>query len=160
MINEVKGDLIKMFENKQFDAIIHGCNCCHQMGAGIARTIALRHPKAIRVDQEKTVLGDYQKLGTFSVANTKFGKVINLYTQLLPGNNFEYAALVKGLHRINKHYKGKKVGIPQIGAGIGGGNWAIIKKIIYDMMPDVELTIVHYDTGTDSLGNKNPDLFS
>ena len=35
----VKGDLIKLALQKEFDVIIHGCNCQCAMGAGIAKAI-------------------------------------------------------------------------------------------------------------------------
>lgn len=36
MYKEIKGDLIKLALEGEFDVIAHGCNCFCTMGAGIA----------------------------------------------------------------------------------------------------------------------------
>ena len=56
------GDLIRMFSGGEFDLIVHGCNCFHTMGAGIAGTIAKQFPYAAKVDRECTAYGDITKL--------------------------------------------------------------------------------------------------
>ena len=33
-MNYIKGDLIKLFKDKHFDVLIHGCNCFCTMGKG------------------------------------------------------------------------------------------------------------------------------
>ena len=68
MYNTINGDLIEMSYNGEFDAIVHGANCRHRMGSGIARQIAEVYPDATQADIELTDFGDYLKLGTFSMA--------------------------------------------------------------------------------------------
>jgi hypothetical protein len=36
--------------------------------------------------------------------------------------------------------------VPQIGAGIGAGDWAIIKQLL-DMQENLLITVVEYDKG-------------
>ena len=75
------GDLIKGFMDGQVDVIIHGCNCFHIMGGGIARKIALQFPEVLEADK-KTPWGDFEKLSNYSVAKSVSGGIIiNLYTQ-------------------------------------------------------------------------------
>ena len=149
------GDLLEHFRNKEFDAIVHGCNCFHTMGAGIAKQISLEFPQAYEVDQ-KTPCGDYAKLGSISIGKTDCGDVINVYTQFYPGTNFEYHAFISCLNVINIQYSGKCVAFPQIGCGIGGADWLYVLNIIEDHLPDVELTIIyyykHYDKRKNTLG--------
>ena len=38
----IKGDLIKLALQGEFDVIVHGCNCFCTMGAGIAKSIKPR----------------------------------------------------------------------------------------------------------------------
>lgn len=40
------------------------------------------------------------------------------------------------------HWKKPHVAIPLIGAGLGGGDWNIIKEIINDSTPDIDITVV------------------
>jgi O-acetyl-ADP-ribose deacetylase (regulator of RNase III) len=45
MLKEYKGDLLELFEQKQFDIIIHQMNCMNNMGSGIALAIAQKYPQ-------------------------------------------------------------------------------------------------------------------
>ena len=64
----VTGDLIALAEAGQFDVIVHGCNCFHAMGAGVAAAIASRYPSALTADKA-TDFGDAAKLGTISTVD-------------------------------------------------------------------------------------------
>ena len=82
----IKGDLIKLAEEGEFDVIIHGCNCFHAMGGGIAKQLADKYPEVEEADKQSE-FGDPEKLGSYSVASI-FGTdyihkfiVINAYTQ-------------------------------------------------------------------------------
>jgi len=149
------GDLVEEFKNNKFDAIIHGCNCFHIMGAGIAKQISKEFPEAF-VEDQKTPCGDYNKLGSISIAKTDYGDIINAYTQFYPGPNFEYHAFISCLNVINIQYRGKHIALPQIGCGIGGADWQYVNHIIENHLKDVELTLIyylkHYDKGEDTLG--------
>lgn len=151
MINEIKGNIITLFKKNNFDILCHDTDCFCTMGKGLALQIAKQFPQALTIDK-KTQVSDVHKLGSFSHTNTEYGKIINLYTQFKPGPHFEYSALIKGLHRINKHYPGKHIAFPQIGAGIGEGDWAIIRFLLYTMLPDLQVTIVYYDNGQTEMG--------
>jgi hypothetical protein len=41
-------------------------------------------------------------------------------------------------------YSGKKFGIPRIGAGLAGGDWNIISKIIDEEMDGEDVTLVEF----------------
>tara|TARA_R110000868_G_scaffold248084_3_gene504468 strand:+ start:185 stop:664 length:480 start_codon:yes stop_codon:yes gene_type:complete len=151
MIEEINGDLLKLFNKKKFDAIVHGANCFHTMGAGIAKGIS-RYIAAVVADKD-TITHDPHKLGTISVGKiSKKGHIINAYTQFYPGPHFEYTAFISCLQIINIKYRGKHIGIPQIGCGIGGGDWYTVKKLIQMYLTDVNVTIVYYDKGEDVVG--------
>ena len=78
----IKGNLITLAKNGEFDVIIHGCNCFCTMGAGIAKTIKEEFPEAYQADLA-TNNGDKSKLGEISVAKVNEGAliVVNGYTQ-------------------------------------------------------------------------------
>ena len=65
--------------------IIHQANCHCRMASGVAAQISRLYPEAVEADNA-TKIGDVAKLGTFSSAIGKDGKIIyNLYGQY----NFE-----------------------------------------------------------------------
>jgi O-acetyl-ADP-ribose deacetylase (regulator of RNase III) len=150
MFRIVRGDLVAMAVLGEFDAIIHGCNCFCTMGAGIARQIAQTFPLALKKDK-RTKRGDIAKLGTFSSAVFANGFTIyNAYTQFQFGKReqyVDYAALEKALKAIAADITklDARVGLPKIGAGLGGGNWETIKDIIQEVFSHhTNVTVVEW----------------
>ena len=148
--NARKGDLVAMAGGGQFDAIAHGCNCWNTMGAGIAKQIAERFPEA-EVADAQTKQGDRRKLGTYTVGHGKTDdggavEVINAYTQYRYGKasegNVDYAAIRRVMKQIALDYKGKRIGIPRIGAGNAGGCWVTISNIIAHELRGIDHTLV------------------
>jgi O-acetyl-ADP-ribose deacetylase (regulator of RNase III) len=134
----LKGNLIDMAENGDFDVIVQGCNCFNTMGGGIAREIRERYPHVAAVDG-KTVRGDYNKLGNWSSENVilKNGTVtfdiVNAYTQydMSQGTDvFEYSAFDLICQKLHKAYGTKRIGLPYIGMGLAGGNKSVIMEQI------------------------------
>lgn len=167
----VKGDLIKLAEEGHFDIIIHGCNCFHTMGSGIAFTLARKYPEVPYADRRSTVSGDISKLGDYTVApiykedgRTLMFKVFNVYTQYHISrwgqDVFEYHAFQKFLSGLALNLKNAyqhdgispkklRIGFPMIGAGYAGGDWSLIESMIKDFSEKVndyaEITIVEYN---------------
>lgn len=156
---EVYGDLLEQIH--EFDVIAHGCNCFNMMGAGIAAAISKKFPAAAEVDA-KTFKGSYNKLGTFSnvliTSNEKHTYILNLYTQFHGGANLNLLALRMCMHKVNRYFKGKKIGLPLIGAGIAGGDWNVISQIIKEELVDCYVTIVKLKEVVDTNTNVN-ELF-
>lgn len=150
MMNVIKGDLIELAKEGKFDGIVHGCNCFNNMGSGIAKQIKDNFPDAWQVDQD-TEPGAKTKLGDFSVVLVPPSlTIINAYTQYRYGRgkkHADYDAIRKVFKSINYYYPDWHIGIPKIGAGLAGGDWDIISKIIDEETPDVEITLVEYDKG-------------
>jgi O-acetyl-ADP-ribose deacetylase (regulator of RNase III) len=147
--NEVKGDLIKLAQNGDFDVIAHGCNCFCAMGAGIAPQMA----DAFGCDnfplEDIKYSGDKNKLGMIDyktlTINDKDLTVVNAYTQYgFGGNPFDYDAFIMIVSQMNTLFKGKHIGLPKIGAGLAGGHWPSIKQIIIDGFTDCKVTVVNY----------------
>ena len=138
----IKGDLIKHAIDGKFDVIIHGCNCFCTMGAGIAKQIKNEFPEAYNADLN-TTKGDKNKLGTISSAainkNGIILTVVNGYTQYNwrgSGILVDYDAIRSVFKHVKLIYSGMRIGYPKIGAGLAGGDWEIISKII----PQISLT--------------------
>lgn len=143
MLKHVKGNLIKLANDGEFDVIIHGCNCYNNMGAGIALSIAWNFPQAEEADK-KTIAGDYNKLGNYTKA-TGFTKtnpvetfqIINAYTQYgcdarKSVDMFEYAAFEVILQKLAQEFPKARFGLPYIGMGLAGGDSDTIMAQIND----------------------------
>lgn len=146
------GNLIEKAKDGEFDVIIHGCNCFHTMGAGIAKYIKINFPEAYEADK-KTGYADKNKVGTFSEVtierNGNTFTVINAYTQYNFGNEkdqFEYDSFPTLLQEIKAKYGDKRIGLPLIGCGLAGGDEPRILKMIRENLVGVNYQLVEIDT--------------
>lgn len=150
-LRETKGNLISMGLRGEFDVIIHGANCFHLMGSGIAKEIAVRIPEAASIDK-LTKKGSADKLGTFSATYKGDLLVMNAYTQYQPGKNVCYFSIMEFITTMNNidELYGKRIGIPLIGCGIAGGNWEFVKRMFSSMLDEnLDVTVVHFDPEAD-----------
>ncbi len=154
----IKGDLVLMAQSGAFDVIVHGCNCGGVMGAGIAPQIA----KAFggvddlvrKADWDFPLeLGNKARLGHYSYLQNEGLLIINAYTQYGTGGRREgkpdisYDAIREVFTQLNvdlECYPELKIGIPLIGCGLALGDWIIIKKLINDATPDLNIALVEY----------------
>jgi O-acetyl-ADP-ribose deacetylase (regulator of RNase III) len=146
----ISGDLIQLAENGHFDVIAHGCNCFCTMGAGIAKAVKEIFPAAFEADKA-TQRGDRAKLGTCSFAEIALGSsslvVVNAYTQfdwLGRGPKVDYAAVRSCMGWIKRHYSGRRIGLPRIGAGLAGGDWPTIAAIIEEELSGEDVILVEF----------------
>ena len=140
-MKEILGDL---FENpEQFDVIVHGCNCFSTMGAGVAKIIKEKYPLAFMVDRNSKLTPE-EKLGKITYTTSTKQIIINAYTQFQwkGKHNVDYNAIKSCMKMIKKRFSGTKIGMPKIGAGLAGGDWNIIKKIIDEELIDEDITIL------------------
>jgi O-acetyl-ADP-ribose deacetylase (regulator of RNase III) len=151
-MKEVTGDLIRLFQDGQFDVIVHGCNCFCTMGAGIAKTIKQKFPVAYEADLA-TPRASREKLGTYSRARVslkgKDGIILNAYTQFDwrgSGVKVDYDAVSAVFVRIAEDFPAARIGYPLIGAGLAGGDWSRIARIIDDALEGMDHTLVRFET--------------
>ena len=156
----IKGDLLKLALTKEVTHIVHGCNCFHAMGSGIAGLLAKQFPEIPAADRD-TKRGDVKKLATYSLTEVTYqeGKkggpledfeyalvhpfqCINLYTQYAPGADFLPSLFPEALKLLNKDFKGKTLYFPMIGCGIGGGDWASVMQAMLKYLKDVNVGVV------------------
>ena len=150
-MKEYTGDLLAYARSGQFDIIVQGCNCFCRMGAGIAKQIRDQYPQAFEADCA-TEPGDRSKLGTFTAAKAKNmvnGEfiIVNAYTQY--GHDpkekpLDYEALRKVFASIKEAFPGMRIGYPQIGAGLAGGDWEKITEIIDQELEGEDHGVVIY----------------
>ena len=144
MINLIQGDLFTV----KSGILVHGCNCVGAFGAGVALIVRNIYPHVHeeyvalckQVDSPQDLLGRVQYVnvptadGTFLIANA--------FTQLEPGTDYrrvDYEAVamcfedindVLSNHHIAAGISDLTVSFPKIGAGLAGGSWDVIEKII------------------------------
>lgn len=155
---EIEGDLIKLAKEANFDVIAHGCNCFSTMGAGIAPQMA----KAFGADKFPMELAgkglnklgciDYKEVIVDQEDSTGTLKVVNAYTQYSYGRNhldgidrpLDYEALTLCMRKMNYTFKGQTIGLPQIGCGLAGGDWEVVREIIKKELRDCNIIVVIY----------------
>lgn len=144
-ITEVVGDVVTAFQLKDINIIAHGCNCQGVMGSGVALAVRDRLSPMYNAYMDRyhsvgLVLGDFSN--TFDGVQWGF----NLNTQYTFGNDgnrhVDYGAIrnsakllvrqvEKDIHRTHYDSIGDlTIGIPKIGAGLGGGDWDTIIGLI------------------------------
>jgi O-acetyl-ADP-ribose deacetylase (regulator of RNase III) len=121
------------------------------MGAGIAKFIASRFPEAVAADRA-TPRRDRSKLGTLSVAPVTPGSVtfqiVSAYTQFdhkRRGRKADYDPTGQAFREIASRFGGLRIWHPLIGAGLGGGDWAMITPIIDEALEGLDHTLVVLD---------------
>lgn len=136
-----EGDLFDM----GFPAIAHGANCVGVMGAGIAKQVRRRWPvlySRYRADCADGVA----KLGSWTVYDDSSPIVYNLFTQFQPGPNADLVAIERSLLGALWDCEDRGIdtlGIPMIGAGIGGLRWEDVAEVVQiaESMVDVQVVV-------------------
>ena len=159
----IRGDLLKLALTEEVTYIVHGCNCFHAMGSGIAAALARQFP-AIPDTDRLTINGDHTKLASYSRAyvteehkftTDRAGNMsttvntlsnpfhcINLYTQYKTGADFLPSLFPEALKLLNKDFKGRTLWFPLIGCGVGGGDWASVMRDMLKYLKDVDVKVV------------------
>ena len=156
---EIYGDLIELAKSGEFDAIIHGCNCFSNMGAGIAKQIKSSFKDIDKVDIN-AVPGNISYKYYFDSDCI----VYNAYTQIYPGkpNNKKlkwfsqknkifkdneearYEYMRQAFSKIAETSHNLYIGLPLIGCGLAGLNWDKVKSIIQEEFRESKIIIVKY----------------
>lgn len=143
-VTEVVGDVVSAYKKGDIHIFAHGCNCMGVMGSGVASAVRDRIPSMYEAYMARwqtvgLVLGDY------SYIFNGFQWGFNLNTQFDYGTNkrhVDYSAVRQcaefvvrqveaDLRRTHyKHIEDLVIGIPKIGAGLGGGDWDTIIGIL------------------------------
>lgn len=149
-MKSIRGDLIRLARDGEFDVIIHGCNCQCVMGKGIALAIKQQFPQAYAADRT-TEPGARDKLGTVSTAEVDIdGRrlvVVNGYTQFDykgKGVRADYDAIRGVMQTVRSRFSGLRIGYPKIGAGLAGGDWTRIAVIMDKELEGEDHTLVEF----------------
>ena len=141
---ERRGDL---FEAKE-PALAHGCNCAGAMGRGIAVGFRERWPDMYARFRELCDRGEFSP-GDLFVWTTDDRVIFNLATQRTWRSKANPAAIRDALARMVDHARQHRIdaiAMPRIGAGLGGLNWADVREILKEVVPDDLLVTVYSPT--------------
>jgi O-acetyl-ADP-ribose deacetylase (regulator of RNase III) len=135
MITEIKKDILSDIDPEQPTVIIHGCNCFHTMGTGVAKSLKEAYPQVYKADVAYKPKGDKRKLGLHSMAKINDNLyVLNCYTQYRYGKEgvfADYEAIEKCLKYIGKNLSPLyTIRTSKIGCGNAGGDWKKVKALI------------------------------
>lgn len=151
-MNYTHGNIITMAKNKEFDILVHGCNCFNTMGSGLALQIKLNFEGAYTIDQS-TLRGDVNKLGTYTYAMYN-PIILNAYTQYDYGTDsqdrFNYDSFQLILNKLKFKWPSKHFGFPLIGCGLAGGNETRIVGMLQEFDRNIsfyggKVTLVRYN---------------
>jgi O-acetyl-ADP-ribose deacetylase (regulator of RNase III) len=148
----VKGDLLDAPEK----IIAHGCNAQGVMGSGVALAIKNKYPSAY-ISYMKLIKYCKDNLKSplchCAVAFSKDKIILNAITQEFYGRDgkqyVNYEAVTRSLARgikalLAQGHDVRRIAIPKIGAGLGGGDWEIIKGLLADIETVLEIEFIIY----------------
>jgi O-acetyl-ADP-ribose deacetylase (regulator of RNase III) len=139
-----KGDI---FAAEGVKAYAHGCNCAGAMGAGIAIEFKRRWPRMFDEYVARCADGRF-RLGDVFVWSEGEHTVFNLGTQEHWRKKAQIPALTKSLAKMLElaaHAGIERVGLPRIGAGLGGLDWTRVKKVIAEAGKESPVTMVVFE---------------
>lgn len=147
-IEYIKGDILTSDET----VIVHGCNAQGAFASGFAGAIRKKHPFVYDAYMKshqngRLILGAvvWATNPTLSVANAitqerygKDGKVYVSYDAIRVAMEMLNFSGEEGIPFSAHKHGFKRIAMPMIGAGLGGGDWNKIEKIIETAMTDVK----------------------
>jgi O-acetyl-ADP-ribose deacetylase (regulator of RNase III) len=142
----ITGDLFQ----SGLSAIGHGCNCSGAMGAGIAVEFKRRYPAMYQEYRKRCRDGLFQ-LGDIFVWEAPDVVIYNLATQPIPGPSATLSAIETSVRAAIADAASRglpTLGLPRIGAGLGGLAWPDVATLLTRVGndSDVNLTVVSLPT--------------
>jgi O-acetyl-ADP-ribose deacetylase (regulator of RNase III) len=140
----VKGDL---FVHKGLDALAHGCNCAGAMGKGIAVQFRDRFPKMYDAYKKRCADGRFTPGDVFAWPEDGI-TVFNLGTQKTWRTKADLSAIetaVRSMVRLAEQSRIARVGLPRIGAGLGGLAWPAVRALLSEIGNDTNVELVVFE---------------
>ncbi len=143
-IQYVKGDL---FHTSGITAYAHGCNCAGAMGKGIAVEFKNKWP-SMYLEYKKLCAKSEFLPGDVFVWNEGETTIFNLGTQKSWRSNarpeFVYESLKKML-QLAESSSIKQIGMPRIGAGLGGLSWESVKHMLEELAGTHSVNLIIFE---------------
>src|SRR5258708_17009621 len=145
----ISGDLF--FNQHNFQAFAHGCNCVGSMGAGVAVGIKERYPEMFEEYRRrcKAIPREFNPGDVFLWKAADKPWVFNLATQeKVWHGRATYEAVEQTLQAMRAQADTEditSIAMPRIGAGYGGLSWKKVRVIIERVFGDWSGTLYVYD---------------
>ena len=139
-----KGDL---FSTEGVRAYGHGCNCAGAMGAGVAIEFKRRYPRMFEEYAARCADGRFG-LGDVFMWTEGDETVFNLGTQEHWRKKAQLPALAQALRKMVELAANgaiDRVGLPRIGAGLGGLDWMRVKRVLEEVGKETKVTLVVFE---------------
>lgn len=142
-IQYIDGDMFK----SDINYLAHGCNAQGVMGSGVAAIVRRDFTQAYDEYVARHKIKPWE-LGEVQFVPSNGKVIINAITQKFFGRDgyryVSYDAVAEAMYEINarlKDHENPRLGMPKIGAGLGGGDWNVIASIIESELKDVQPTV-------------------
>lgn len=142
-IKYVKGDVTEA----DATIIAHGCNAQGVMGSGVAKIIREKYPEAYDAYRNMYYQGGLE-LGNVIIAQSNGKRIANCITQEFFGTDrrhADYDAIRTVMRTLDVRALGGTVAMPLIGAGLAGGDWKVISKIIEESFKNSQPVVYVFD---------------
>ncbi len=140
----VKGDL---FSDHDLHAFAHGSNAAGHMDAGVSVAFKKRYPAMFEEYAQRCKDRRFQ-LGETLVWSDGETTVYTLCTQQNWKSPSKMAALARGLEKmlaLAGHAGVLRIGLPRIGAGVGGLDWGRVKKLLIELGESSAIELVVFE---------------
>lgn len=140
----VAGDL---FAEPGLDGLAHGCNCAGAMGAGIAVAFKKRWPQMYAEYREMCRDGKFRPGDVFAWRDDDV-VVFNLGTQVHWQTAATLVAIEDSLRRMLRlatEFGVDRIGVPRIGAGLGGLDWTDVRAVLEAVARDTAVELVVFE---------------
>jgi O-acetyl-ADP-ribose deacetylase (regulator of RNase III) len=149
--------IVKYIKGSILDAeqkyIAHGVNCQNAMRSGVAKVLFDKYPKI--KDDYHLFCGSFSDegytskdlLGFIDISYCGDHIVVNAFTQHFYGRDDKKYINYDAIFTVFKRMVSRgisEIAIPKIGAGLAGGNWEVISRIIDDATGDDLDVYVYY----------------
>lgn len=148
--NEISGDITKITPDHNV-VIPHICNDIGKWGKGFVLSLSKRWPKT---RSEYLSFVDHNGLGTCQFVQVEDNiTVANMIAQHGIGRTpdrppIRYGALTTAMNNVARycHDTDATIACPKFGSGLAGGQWSIIRQLVYELWVDngIDVTVYEY----------------
>lgn len=148
----VKGD---MFQTSKLKSFAHGCNCAGAMGKGVAVEFKSNWPNMYSSYKERCKSGLFNPGDVFTWVEGD-NTIFNLGTQKTWRTKATLDAIKTALTSMLEIAEAKgvnNIGLPRIGAGLGGLTWEEVKELIKNVAETSSINLIvfeDYASGVDA----------